>query len=535
MSHTGSAGDHSTIDDHIAYYAAAGHGTAAWCADFEWSYADLSDQAGAYAGGLAAAGIGPGDVVAVFGNSRPECLALFLACCRLGALYLGLNPKYTLRELRFICEDAKPRVVFAVQDSSLTSGQHEALREFVAGLPPDVMIVGQDLGAASAEPRAFLAAGPPVDDRPARHAQQPCAIVYTSGSTGSPKGALLSEAGCVRSARLSWQYWYGGDADIRTVVQHPINHVGWLVCECLSGLVAGAALFFRERFDGGATLQLIEDQRLTLWLAFPSMVALAMQSPEWERCDLSSLRRLALGTSPQLELLHRFRERSGCTFSVSYGLTEAHGGAATVTSDDADLAEVAASIGRPVPGLDVRVVGEDGSEAASGTPGELLISDPTVFLGYLNRPEATAEVTDPDGWLHTGDIVAWQPDGTLRMVGRKQEMFKSGGYNVYPAEIEQVIGGHGSIVHAVVVEAPDPLWQAVGVAFVVPKNPADFNLDQVAEYLRSRLANYKIPKRIVVTSELPQLANGKVDRVQLRQQAKDLTAAAPDRTTTTPR
>ena len=175
-----------------------------------------------------------------------------------------------------------------------------------------------------AEPGAFLAAGPPVDDRPGHRAQQPCAIVYTSGSTGSPKGALLSEAGCVRSARLSWQYWYGRrrHPDGRAASHQPRR---WPVCECLSGLVAGAALFFRERFDGGATLQLIEDQRLTLWLAFPSMVALAMQSPEWERCDLSSLRRLALGTSPQLELLHRFRERSGCTFSVSYGLTEAHG------------------------------------------------------------------------------------------------------------------------------------------------------------------------------------------------------------------
>ncbi|HEY1642471.1 MAG TPA: class I adenylate-forming enzyme family protein [Streptosporangiaceae bacterium] len=160
------------------------------------------------------------------------------------------------------------------------------------------------------------------------------------------------------------------------------------------------------------------------------------------------------------------------------------------------------SSGRPVPGLTVRVTGEDGQEVPRGKPGELLISDPTVFLGYLNRPEATAETIDPDGWLHTGDIVAGQPDGTLVMVGRKKEMFKSGGYNVYPSEIEGVIGDHGDVVHAAVVEAPDPLWESVGVAFVVPENP----------------------KRLVVMRELPQLANGKADRVQLRSQAGALVA-----------
>jgi acyl-CoA synthetase (AMP-forming)/AMP-acid ligase II len=514
-------GDHSTIDDHIAHHAAADK-TAAWCRDFEWSYAELDSQVGSYAGGLAAAGIGRNDVVAVFGNSRPECLAMFLACCRLGALYLGLNPKYTLPELAFICQDAQPRMLFAVGDAWLTGSQRATLNALAAQLPPGVLAIGHGLGGAFIQPSVFLAAGSPIAAQRGRNPQRACAIVYTSGSTGTPKGALLSEAGCVRSARLSWQYWYGGDTTMRAVAQHPINHVGWLVCECISTIVAGGTLFFRERFDGGATLQLIEEQQITLWLAFPSMVALAMQSPRWQRCDLSSLRRIAFGTSPQLELLKRFRERSGCVFSVSYGLTEAHGGAVTVTHNNADLAEVANAIGRPVPGIAVRVSGERGVEAAPGQPGELLIRDPTIFLGYLNRSEATADAIDPEGWLHTGDIVAEQPDGSLRMVGRKKEMFKSGGYNVYPSEIEGVIGDHGDVVHAAVVEAPDPLWESVGVAFLVPEDPDTFDLGQFTGYLRSRLANYKVPKRFVVMSELPQLANGKVDRVRLRQQAKAL-------------
>jgi acyl-CoA synthetase (AMP-forming)/AMP-acid ligase II len=515
-------GDQSTLDDHITYYAAVAGKTAAWCSDLEWSYAELDSQVGTYAGGLAAAGIGAGDVVAVFGNSRPECLTLFLACCRLGALYLGLNPKYTLRELGYICQDANPRLLFAVDDAWLTDSQRATLSELITQLSPAVLAVGHGLGEAVIEPSAFLAVGSPVRAESARSSERACAIVYTSGSTGAPKGALLSEKGCVRSARLSWQYWYGGDATMRAVAQHPINHVGWLVCECLSGIVAGGTLFFRERFDGGATLRLIEEQQITLWLAFPSMVALAMKSPHWWRCDLTSLRRIAFGTSPQLELLKRFRERSACVFSVSYGLTEAHGGAVTVTDDDADLAEVASTIGRPVPGIAVRVADVHGAPVASGEPGELLIRDSTVFLGYLNRPEATTDAIDPEGWLHTGDIVIEQADGNLRMAGRKKEMFKSGGYNVYPSEIEGVIGDHGDVVHAAVVEAPDPLWESVGVAFLVPENAETFDLGQLTQYLRSRLANYKVPKRFLVMSELPQLANGKVDRVRLRQRARAL-------------
>lgn len=512
-------GDESTLDDHLASYARTGDRLATWCGGVEWTYAELDDQVSSFAGALVGAGLGTGDVVAVFGNSRPECLVAFLGCCRLGALYLGLNTKYTYRELTFVCDDSRPGLVYIVDDALMTDAQRATIREVVAELPAKTVVVGPERLGASVTPAAFFDAAPTAAVS-GRSSARPCAIVYTSGSTGAPKGAILSEAGCVRSGRLSWKHWYGGDPAMRVVVQHPINHVGWLVCECVSAIVAGGALFFRERFDGGATLKLIEEHRLTMWLAFPSMLALAMQSPAWESCDLSSLRRIALGTAAQLELLKRFRERFGGVFCVSYGLTEAHGGATTVTDDDADLSQVANSIGRPVPGIETRVVGSDGSDVEPGAPGELYVRDSTVFLGYLHNPEATAETVDADEWLHTGDVVVVDEDGTMHMVGRKKEMFKSGGYNVYPSEIEGVIGEHGEVVHVAVVEAPDPLWESVGVAFVVPNDGETFDVERLVTYLRSRLANYKIPKRFVLVDELPQLANGKVDRVSLRERAK---------------
>lgn len=514
--------DDRTLDDYLALYAGS-RGTAVWCRDFEWSYAELDAHVGTYAGGMASAGIGAGDVVAVFGNTRPECLAVFLACCRIGAAYLGLNPKSTLRELGFIYSDAQPQLLFTVLDDSITPAQRTTLGELLVRVDNPAGVVSDSVEGAIAW-ADFLASSAPILRAERDADRRPCAIVYTSGSTGVPKGAMLSEAGCVRSAFLTWQHWFGGEPAMRALAQHPINHVSWLVCECLAVLVGGGALFFRERFDGGSSLQLIEDHRLTLWLAFPTMVALAMQSEEWERADLSSLRRIAFASSPQLELMKRFRERSGCVFSTSYGLTEAHGGAVTATDAAASLTEVAASIGRPVPGLGIRIVDEAGAEVEAGNPGELLIRDMTVFLGYLNRPGATAETVDQDGWLHTGDIVREAAGKALELVGRTKEMFKSGGYNVYPPEVEGVIGGHRTVIQAVVVDAPDPLWSAVGVAYLVPAEPSSFDKAELLAYVRSQLANYKVPKHIVVMKELPRLGNGKVDRSLLREQAKSLVA-----------
>ena len=468
------------LDDYLAAHARRrGDAPALASAGATWTYAELEAEVEAYAAGLAAEGIAEGDVVAVHGFSRPECLLVFLACCRLGAVYLGLSPKYTARELEYVLGDARPRLTVSMDGEGVAP---ERLRRH------------------RGRPRP--AAGAP---------DAPCAIVYTSGSTGAPKGALLSQRSIIRSALLTVEHWYGGGEDLRTIAQHPINHVGWLVCECVSLLVAGGFVVFRERFDGGATLRLIERERLTLWIAFPSMLALAMQSPEFAGCDLTSLRRIAIGSMPSLELLKRLRARTGAVFSVSYGLTEASGGAVTATGAEAALETVAGTIGRPVPGIEVRI--------AEGT-GELLVRDPCVFLGYLNRPDATAAALDADGWLHTGDAVAEDPDGNLRMIGRLKEMFKSGGYNVYPTEVEAVIGSHDAVGAVAVVEVPDPLWSEVGVAFVVPVAGAAIDADELRGHARERLANYKVPKRFVLVDELPQLPNGKADKVLLRERAR---------------
>jgi fatty-acyl-CoA synthase len=491
--------------------------------DWALTYKSAAEQLDRYSAALHRLGLGSGAVVATFGNPRPECFLLFLACCQVGAIFLGLNPKYTSRELTLVCDDARPRALFAMVDPkhdehvakvnslsrSVSSIRHVFLRSPLTGVKrlrlEDFYEVSEPGGETT---RA-------VDP------YSPCAVVYTSGSTGPPKGALLSQAGLLRSAALTWRYWYGAMPDIRTIVQHPINHVAWLTCECVAPMVAGGSLFFRQRFDGAGTLNLIERERLNLWFTFPSMVAIATKSLVFSTADLSSLKRVAFGSSPALEIMKALRQRSDAVMSTSYGLTEASGGAVTATSERDDLRLVANSVGRVVPSVDVRLVDDQGRDVTPGEPGELLVSDKCVFLGYLNRPAETAVTVDKEGWLHTGDIATHDASGVVRLVGRKREMFKSGGYNVYPGEVEQVICECSGVSAAAVVDVPDSLWGQVGVGFVVTQDGVILDLGTLEAFLRQRLANYKIPKRFVLTKALPQLENGKANKKALRQEARD--------------
>lgn len=493
------------------------------CDEFSLTYGELEVAVGRYAGALTAAGAGPADVVAVLGTSRPECFITFLAACRIGALFLGLDPKHTARELACMTQDARPRLLVGISGPA-GPDEDDKLREVAAAtdsVRAVVMRAGRrPSGSLRLDELTRQAPGRGQSVARAASPDDACAIVYTSGSTGEPKGALLSQRGILRSCRLTWRHWYGAIPNLRTVAQHPIDHVGWLVCECATTLVAGGSLHFREHFDGAQTLRLIERERLNLWLAFPSMVMLAAGAPEFESCDLSSLRRLAFGSIPSIDLLLRLRQRTDAAFAVSYGTTEASGGALTVTRDGADLAELSSSLGTPLPGVQWRIRGPDGTLAPPGLAGELLVRDESLFLGYLNRPEATREAFDPQGWLRTGDVVEAQPDGSLRMVGRLKEMFKSGGYNIYPTEVETAIASHDGVAAVAVVEAPDPLWGEVGVAFVQARPGGRLEPEQLRGHARSRLANYKVPKRFVVVDRLPLLVNGKPDKGLLRMQAR---------------
>jgi acyl-CoA synthetase (AMP-forming)/AMP-acid ligase II len=503
---------------------ASPHVVACATADAELTYLELLGSAENYAASLSGAGVQPGDVVAVLGRSCLEAWLVFLACCRTSATYLGLNPSYTTAELGALLADAEPAILFGLHDGGdAAQAQVTALEPFMGTGRP--LVTRARAAARSLSLEEFLARGGDVPDGDRLGPDAPCALVYTSGSTGTPKAAMLSQAGIVRGVELTLEHWFGLRSQLRMVAQYPISHAGWLVSECVAGLFAGGFLVFKERFEAAATLELIGRHRLTLWHAFPAMIVKALETPQFEQADLTSLERVALGASPPVAVLRRLRGRTDAVFCASYGLTETSGGAVVATRPDAGLETVAESIGAPIPGVEMRVVDRHGASVGEGEIGEVLLRDPCVFMGYRGAPDATASAIDDEGWLHTGDLVRAARDGNLSLVGRLREMYKSGGYNVYPAEIETAVAAHDGVRAVAVVGAPDPVWDEVGVAFVSLREGCMIDAGELSEHARQRLANFKVPKRFVLVDELPRLKNDKIDRLALRTEAARLVAS----------
>jgi fatty-acyl-CoA synthase len=477
--------------------------------DLRLTYRAVQEQSIAYARALLAAGVRKGDRVAAMGNPRPEFFVSFLAAARIGAVWQGLNPKYTPSELLHVVGDAGPRVIFALD------GEYEPVLQQVradAGMSSPIVTPGESLAD-------FLRSGEAVTDETLQAAEaaveshDPAAIVYTSGTTGRPKGALLPHRGLVLCSLVQADRWYE-DAP-RILCDLPINHVGCLGDICCSVFVVGGSAHLEERFHRTRVLDVIARERIEYWLAIPTMFQLVVSTPEWADADLSSIKRAIWGgAAASRELILELQSRMPvvCT---SYGMTETVG-SVTYTDDHDDLATLVRSVGRPDPRYEVRVARDDGTPCAPGEEGEVQVRGDFLMRGYLNRPDATAEAIDADGWLHTGDLGKMDAAGELRLAGRLTEMFKSGGYNVYPREIEMALEGHPEIAIAAVVGVPDALYSEVGNAFVVPDRGAEIDPDELRTFLRERLANYKIPKRIEVREELPRLAIGKVDKRALR-------------------
>ncbi|MGW0949227.1 class I adenylate-forming enzyme family protein [Streptomyces sp. NPDC002623] len=478
------------------------------------TYSQLSAQVDSWARALLHAGVAPGDRVAALGNSRTDVLVTFLAASGIGAVWLGLNPKYTLDELRYVVGDAEPVLLLGLTEDP---DQWEKLRSLEAGAESVRALV---------EPGnpGFLAAGDEIpyeqlaEVRAAVRRDEPAALVYTSGSTGAPKGALITHAGLIDCALVMDEQW-NTDTPPRVHNAFPINHVAWLGDVACSVLVAGGTVYPAEQYNPGAMLRTVAEHRLTHIVGVPTMLLYAIQTPEWSTCDLTSVERIVFsGAAAPAELVRTLRQVA--PVSTCFGMTETTG--SVTYSQAGDTAEtLATTIGRPVPEFEIRVVTEDGKDAAEDEPGELRVRSHTNFAGYLGRPEATREAFDEQGFLRTGDQAVRLADGNLRLVGRLREMFKSGGYNVYPREIEEALEAHPEVVQAAVVGVADPVYGEVGVGYVV----GDVDLDQLREFAAGRLANYKVPKRLRHLDDLPRLPVGKVDKLTLGRWAADERAA----------
>lgn len=507
-----------------AHAAAHSHQEAVVDGDARLDFARLAERVDAVARGLLAVGVRRGDRVATLAPPSLDFWCTYLGAVSIGAIWHGLNPVYRDREFAYLLDDAQPKVVFARPHFDGRSYVEELqalpsrVEHFVALGEPSSNAIGFD---------EFVAGGATISAAALAHARAAvleediAVIVYTSGTTGQPKGAMLSHRTIAQSA-LANAAWMG-ERLASTVCAAPINHVGALNNVCMNVFAAGGRIIFHPRVDLPALGRLRAAERPSYLVTSPTGFMMSMSQPGFDPTRLAHTKLIVCGgAATPLGILQAWAP-VGCPIVSVYGQTETCG-IITCTDLDAPLEDVAATIGRPLPGCECRVTRADGTECADDEHGELQFRGPYVMSGYFNRPEATREAFTADGFLRTGDLGYRRADGNLVFVGRLKEMFKSGGYNVYPLEIEQAIAEHPDVLLAAVLPVPHPLFQEVGHAFVMPLPGRTLSAEDLRGFLRERIANYKVPKDFTLENALPLLPNGKVDRRAL---ATRLTESTP--------
>jgi acyl-CoA synthetase (AMP-forming)/AMP-acid ligase II len=488
-----------------------------------WTYRELALEVDQFARALLAAGVAKGDRVALLSNPRPECFLALLATASIGGITLGLNPKFPIDELRYFVGDAEPKLLIGIGREG--DGDHaEVLRRLdseFAFLERTVVLAERE-DEAFASWNAWLAEGRGVAAEEFARAREavatsdPALIVYTSGSTGRPKGAVLPHRALSYCSMVQVERWTG--EPLRILCNLPVNHIGFMGDICSYGLVGGGTIFYMEKFDPQGMLELIQRERLTGWGQVPTMFQLALSLPNFREYDLSSLQWIIWGGACAARELIEALMKTGARLATSYGMTET-GGSVTYTDADADLDALANTVGRPDPHFEVRIAHPDGTAVAPGEEGEIQVRGDHIMLEYWRRPEATREAIDADGWLHTADVATLRQDGNYALRGRLSEMYKSGGENVYPREVERVLEQHPKLALAAVIGVPDPVYSEVGHAFVLPAPGADPGEGELRAFCKERLANFKVPKAFFVCDALPMLPIGKVDKVALRRAA----------------
>jgi acyl-CoA synthetase (AMP-forming)/AMP-acid ligase II len=481
----------------------------------ELSWAALDERADRLATCLLDRGLRPGDRVAVAARNTLQWPEITFGLAKAGLVLVPINVRLTAPEVRYISEDAGCRGVIVHRD------QVAGLGAGLEGADVCLEIGGSEMGT---DYDTALASGRAVDPTPAGLTPQaPQFILYTSGTTGRPKGVVN-----VHEAMIDQVL----DTSIVTEARHddvllamtPFFTAGGMI-RTLAWLYLGQTMVIHSRFDPEAALDAIEQHRVTMTTFIPTMLLRTLQVLETgRRRDLSSLRRISYGSSPVPPGLAReAMDRLGCDLQQRYGLTEAGGQVTILTPEDhramvAGKTSLQTSCGRETPQAEIRIVGDDGQELGAGEVGEVVVRADSLALGYWNRPEETAATFRPEG-LWSGDL-GWRDDeGYLHIVGRKTDMIISGGFNVYPAEIERVIGEHPGVELVAVVGEPHPEWGETPVAVVVPRrgvDPGDLE-GQLRDRCRSQLGGYKQPRRFEFRSSLPTTPAGKILKRELKQ------------------
>ncbi|MEB3300198.1 MAG: long-chain fatty acid--CoA ligase [Candidatus Sericytochromatia bacterium] len=469
-----------------------------------WSYEALAYRVRKLAGALAVrCAVGPGDRVAVLAHNTPETLELLFACARLGAILVPVNFRLAAAEVAYVLGDAEPKVFFYGPECRELAWQALALSPGARPLPfvadreeeayPEFLASGQELPCH----------GVSLDD--------PLLILYTSGTTGRPKGAILTHGTVTWNAVNTQVGWDLRHEDV-TLTHTPFFHTGGLNVLTTPLFHMGGTVVLQRSFDAAEALELVARERCTVIFAVPTMFQMMAEARGFAEADLTSVRFFITGGAPcPVSLIHLYDAR-GIVFKQGYGLTEA--GPNCFTLDARDAVRKAGTVGFPNMHVEVRIVNEEGQDVAEGEVGELLIRGPHVFPGYWRNEQATRTALR-EGWLHTGDLVSRDDEGYMRIVDRKKDMYISGGENVYPAEVERVLLHHPAVREVAVVGVSDETWGEVGRAYVAFEADSEVTAIELDAWLAGQLARYKMPRSYVFMGALPRTATGKVHKPAL--------------------
>ncbi len=473
-----------------------------------WTYRQLDERAAACARawrqGL---GLRPGDRVGLLAHNRVEFLDNFFAAGKSGVVVVPLGTRLTAHELAFIVRDSGMRAL--VYDGAFA----DVVRELAASATLERW-VALDAPALPGHTRFadVLSRCPVPGPRCPVSPEDPYCILYTSGTTGKPKGVVFPHRMVAWNAYNTVMSWQLRDDDVAPLFT-PLYHSGGVGVFLLPLVAIGGTVILHAGFDTAEIWRTIERERCTVVFGVPTIFKLLMEDPAFATADLSSVRWLISGGAPLPLYLIEAYQRRGLVFKQGYGLTEVGVNCFAMTLEQSVAKK--GSIGAPMLFTEARLVDGDGRDVPAGEVGELRLKGPHVCTGYWNNPQATAAALDADGFFHTGDLARRDGDGFYTIAGRRKDMLISGGVNVYPAEIEGELLLHPGVSDVAVIGVPHPTWGELGVAFVVLRPGAATTADELAAFLAARLAKYKIPKEFIFTDSLPRTAYGKVIKGEL--------------------
>ncbi|MBN6188401.1 long-chain fatty acid--CoA ligase [Aneurinibacillus sp. BA2021] len=471
--------------------------------DTKVTYGELDRTIAQYATYLQQNGIEAGDVVALSCYNTPEFIYIYFAIARLGATVVPLNLTLTMEEITYIIRNADTKALF-IHENILTKLHMPAAQLQAALGLQNVFIINPDTSAAIAaiEPAEMVGVNPRTIST----------LLYTSGTTGKPKGAMLSHENLLANTVSCNRLLQLNEKDVFMCVL-PMFHTFGFTTSVLLPLYAGAAIVIHEAFHPKEIMQSLVQNHVTVFCGVPAMYVVLAQALRSGKVEFPDLRLAVCGGSAMpVEVLNLFNHQYHIPLVEGYGLTEA---SPVVSLNPLDGEKKAGSIGKPLPGVNVRIVDEKGNDQPAGGEGELLVQGPNVMQGYYKLEETTKE-TIVDGWLHTGDIAYMDEEGYIFIVDRKKDMIITRGLNVYPREIEEVLYRHPAVLEAAVIGVPDSVKGEVVKAFVVPKEGETLDRRSVLDFLKPHLANYKMPRFVDVVDTLPKNAAGKILKKELR-------------------